>query len=400
VFIAEALRFSWDALRANRVRSVLTALGMIIGTASVILVVTIAMTGRDYILGQIEGVGSNLIYAFYEAGDNPSRGSLADFLTLEDAQAAHNEVPHIKAAAPIIIQYDRLVIEHGERDVTVIGSNLDYRVIRNLKIAAGRYFDRDDLEQRTKVCLVTEPLARKLYGSLEGSLGQKVKIHALQFTVVGTFKEGVETFGQSEITKETLLIPISVMKYFTSTTKVDQIYFSVYVPSQVGPATQRIKEVLNSRHRPGSVYRVENLAEILKAADRIGLALTAVLILISAITLVISGIGIMNIMLVTVTERTREIGIKMAVGARRHEILLQFLTESTFISVAGGMLGIAVGISIPLLVRVFVEELVIPISVVSIGVAFVVSCLVGIVFGVIPANRAAQLNPTEALRYE
>jgi len=400
VFIGEAIRFAWDALRANRVRSVLTALGMIIGNASVILVVTIAMTGRDYILGQIEGVGSNLVYAYYEAGDNPSRGTLSDHLTLEDGEAARREVPEIRAAAPIIIQYDRIVVDHGERDLTVIGSNIDYRVIRNLKIAVGRYFDRDDLAGRNKVCLITEPLAQKMFGGLEASLDQKVKIRGLQFTVIGTFREGVETFGQSEIRKETLLIPISVMRYFTTSTKVDQLYFSVDAASQVEPATQKIKAVLAARHRPGSIYRVENLAEILRAANRIGVALTVVLILISAVTLVISGLGIMNIMLVTVTERTREIGIKKAIGARRHEILLQFLTESVFMSMSGGFMGILVGVSIPLLVRVFMEELVIPISVVSIVVAFVVSCLVGVVFGVVPANRAASLAPTEALRYE
>ena len=399
MFLGEALRFSWDALRANRVRSLLTALGMIIGTASVILVVTIAMTGRDYILSQIEGVGSNLIYAFYE-GDSANRVRMADYLTLADMEAVRREVPAVRAAAAIIIQYDRMVIDHAERDVAVIGSNEDYRVIRNLKIAFGRFFDRDDIAMRNKVCLITEPLARKLFGGLEDSLERRVKIHGLQFTVIGTFKEGVETFGQSEITKETLLIPLSVMRYFSPTEKVDQLYFSVHQPSQVVPATERIKAVLAGRHRPGSVYRIENLSEILQAASRIGVALTIVLILISAVALVISGIGIMNIMLVTVTERTREIGIKMAVGARRREILLQFLTESLFLSVSGGVLGILLGVSIPLGARLFVEGLFIPISPVSIGVAFGVSCLVGVVFGIVPANRASQLHPSDALRYE
>jgi putative ABC transport system permease protein len=401
VFVAEALQFSWDALRANRVRSVLTALGMIIGTASVILVVTIALTGRDYILGQIEGVGSNLIYAFYEAGDKPiSRTALADHLTTADLEAVRHEVPHVRAAAAIIVQYDRLVVDTAEKDVTVIGTNVDYRAIRNLKIEVGRFFDEDDVTSRNKICLLTEPLAKKLYGTLEDSVGHRVKIHGLQFTVIGTFREGVETFGQSEVTKETLLIPISVMRYFDSTGKVDQLYVSVDKASNVIPATERVKEVLQNRHRPGSVYRVENLAEILKAASRIGLALTLVLILISAITLVISGIGIMNIMLVTVTERTREIGIKLAIGAKRREILLQFLTEAVVISVSGGLLGTVVGVGIPLAVRAFAGEMYVPISGVSIAVALGVSCLVGVVFGIIPANRASQLSPTEALRYE
>ncbi len=400
MFLGEAARFALDSVEANRVRSLLTALGMIIGTASVILVVTIAMTGRDYILSQIQGVGSNLIYAYYQAGENIGRQSMADHLTLADLEAIRREIPTVRAAAAIIIQYDRMVIEHAERDVSVIGTNEDFRPVRNLRILAGRFFDNEDIAARNKVCLITEPLARKLFGGLEDALEQRIKIHGLQFTVVGAFKEGVETFGQSEITKETVLIPISVMRYFTTTEKVDQIYLSVYQPSQVVATTQRVKEVLTGRHRPGSVYRVENLSEILNAASRIGMALTLVLILISAVSLIISGIGIMNIMLVTVTERTREIGIKMSVGARRHEILLQFLTESLLLSISGGIVGILLGVSVPLVVRQFVEGLVIPISKVSIVVAFGVSCLVGIVFGMIPARRAAQLQPTEALRYE
>jgi putative ABC transport system permease protein len=401
VFIGEALRFSMEALRANRVRSLLTALGMIIGTASVILVVTIALTGRDYIMGQIEGVGSNLIYAYYEAGDKPiSRTTLTDHLTIDDLAALRREVAHVKAASAIIIQYDRLTVQSNERDVTVIGTNEDYRSIRNLKLAVGRFFDADDLASRNKVCLMTEPLAKSLYGTLEDALGRRVKIHGLQFTVIGTFREGVETFGQSEIAKETLLIPVTVMRYFDPTGKLDQLYVSVDKASNVVAATERVKEVLQNRHRPGSVYRVQNLAEILKAASRIGTALTFVLILISAITLVISGIGIMNIMLVTVTERTREIGIKLAVGAKRHEILMQFLAEACVISIAGGLMGTVVGVAIPLAVRLFAGQMYIPISGISIAVALGVSCLVGVIFGMLPANRASQLRPTEALRYE
>ncbi len=401
MFVAEALRFSWDALRANRVRSLLTALGMIIGTASVILVVTIALTGRDYIMQQIEGVGSNLIYAFYEAGDKPiSRSALSDHLTVEDLQAVRQEVAHVRAAAAIIIQYDRLVVDSAERDVTVIGTNEDYRLIRNLKLAVGRFFDSDELTNRDKVCLMTEPLAKKLYGTLPDALGRRVKIHGLQFTVIGTFREGVETFGQSEVTKETLLIPITVMRYFDNSGKVDQLYVSVDKATNVVAVTERVKQVLQNRHRPGSVYRVENLSEILATAGNIGLALTIVLILISTITLIISGIGIMNIMLVTVTERTREIGIKLAIGAKRREILMQFLVEACVISMLGGLMGTAVGVAIPLAVRALAGAMYIPISGVSIAVALAVSCLVGVVFGVIPANRASQLNPTEALRYE
>jgi len=399
MFVAEAARFAVDSLRANRMRAVLTGLGMVIGTASVILVATIALTGRDYILGQIQGVGSNMIYASYEADESRNQ-SLSDFLTLEDLEAVQRQMPNLKAAAALVINYDRMMVEGRERDISVLGTNPGYRIVRNLSVLNGRFFDQEDLRLRNKVCLLTGPLARKLFGGEQEAVGQRLKVHSLQFIVLGTFKEGVETFGQSEITKETILIPITVMRYFTDSDRVDQLYFSVGRAADVVPATGQIKQILEERHRPGSVYRVENLTEILNAARRIALALTVVLILVSAVTLVISGIGIMNIMLVTVTERTREIGIKLAIGARRREILLQFLTEAVLISISGGVLGILVGLAVPLSVRLFVEGLNIPISRLSIAIAFLVSALVGIIFGMVPADRASKLKPTEALRYE
>jgi putative ABC transport system permease protein len=196
------------------------------------------------------------------------------------------------------------------------------------------------------------------------------------------------------------MMPISVMTILTGSDTVDQIYASAEAPSYVSGATNSILQVLERRHRAGAVYRAENLTQILAAAGNIALALTVVLLTISAIALIISGIGIMNIMLVTVTERTREIGLRMALGASRKAIRRQFLTEALFISIGGGLLGIVVGIGIPLTAQSFVEGLHIPISPISISIAFAVSCLVGVIFGILPAERASKLNPTEALRYE
>ena len=399
MFLAEAFRFAWDSLRVNRTRAALTCLGMLIGTASVILVATIALTGRDYILAQIEGVGSNLIYATYQADESKSR-SLADSLTLEDLEAVRRDVPAVKAATAIIINYDRMMLGGRERDISVLGTGPDFRITRNLTVLSGRFLDEEDLRARNKVCLLTGPLARKLFHGEREALDQRLRIHGVQFTVIGAFKEGVETFGQSEISKESVLIPITVMRYFSGSGRVDQLYVSVERQADVVPATAQVKRVLQMRHRPGSVYRVENLAEILQAAGRISVALTLVLILISAVTLTIGGIGIMNIMLVTVTERTREIGIRMAMGARRREIMYQFLTEAVLLSAGGGMLGILAGLAAPLAARWFVEGLKIPVSGLSIVIAFAVSGLVGVIFGMVPASRASKLNPTEALRYE
>jgi putative ABC transport system permease protein len=178
------------------------------------------------------------------------------------------------------------------------------------------------------------------------------------------------------------------------------MYVQVRTPDDVLPVTQAVQQILESRHRPGARYRVENLTAILEAASSIALILTLVLILVAAIALIISGIGIMNIMLVTVTERTREIGLRMSVGATRREILQQFLLEAVLISIGGGFLGILLGVSLPLSVRFFAEGLDIPLSWISVAAAFAVSFLVGIVFGLLPASRASRLNPTEALRYE
>jgi putative ABC transport system permease protein len=248
--------------------------------------------------------------------------------------------------------------------------------------------------------MLTEKLARRLYGSQQAAVGQRIKLHGLQFDIIGTFKERTSTFGLSELTDETILIPITVLSYFTPVERIDPIYVQARRYEDVVPLTAEVRRIIEGRHRPGARYQVENLSGILSAAQNIALILTLVLIMVSAIALVISGIGIMNIMLVTVTERTREIGVRMAVGASRREVLLQFLLEAVLISVGGGLIGILAGLSLPLSVQMFVEEVQIPISWVSVAVAFAVSLAVGLVFGLLPANRASRMNPTQALRYE
>lgn len=399
--LGEALRFSFQALRANKFRTFLTALGLVIGNASVILVVTISLTSRDYILEQIRGIGSNLISAYYEAGSLTSAEVEADFVKIADVEAVRQALgDRIVAATGVITNYDRMIIDGREFDVAVIGSDEHYPQVRNLVILAGRFMDSTDVTLRKRVAMLTERLAVRLYGSQQGAVGQILKVHGLQFTVIGTFKERTETFGLSELSSETMLIPITVIRYFTKTERVDPMYVQVKRSDEVEAVAGMVRQILESRHRPGARYRVQTLTAILETAQRIALVLTMVLVLVSAIALIISGIGIMNIMLVTVTERTREVGIRMAVGAPRKEILRQFLTEAILISLGGGLAGILLGVSGPLAVRFLVEGIEIPISALSIAVAFAVSFLVGLIFGILPANRAARLNPTEALRYE
>jgi putative ABC transport system permease protein len=401
MFIREALRFSVQSLWANKVRSFLTALGLVIGNASVILVVTISITSREIILDKIRGIGSNLIYAQYEAGTNTTAKVDADLIKMADVDAVRKQLEgRIVAATGVMTNYDRMRINGKEQDIAVIGSDDQYPLVRNLDLLAGRFLDSGDVALRQKVALLTEKLARRLYGSQSAAVGQVIKLHGLQFTVIGTFKERTETFGQAELTAETILIPITVIKYFAPVERIDPMYLQVRNAADVEPLTGVVKSILESRHRAGARYRVENLSAILDAAKNIAVVLTVVLILVSAIALIISGIGIMNIMLVTVTERTREIGLRMAVGASRRAVMEQFLTEAVVISLGGGLLGILIGISIPLSVGFFTDAFQVPVSGTSVLVAFAVSLAVGVIFGILPANRASQLNPTEALRYE
>jgi putative ABC transport system permease protein len=394
-------RFVYDTFCANKIRFLLTALGMVIGTASLILVVTIGLTGKQYILGQIQAIGANMIYVYYEGGNNAAAGTVPqDYLTIADMNAVREQVPGIRASSPMIQLYDRINIGGGkQRDVLVLGVSPEYEQVRNLQVLAGRFFDDEDLSARNKVAVITQKLAKTLYGNSEAAVGKTIILRGLPFTIVGAFRERVETFGQSEIAEDTLLIPYTVARYMTGNDHVDQIFFSMSDAADVQRGTEQIHRVIQSRHRPDSTYHVENLTQLLQVAAKTANALTAILLLIAAVTLVVSGVGIMNIMLATVNSRIREIGIRKAVGATNREIKYQFLAEAMLISLSGGILGIVIGLALPFSVR-FLTNFRIPISGLSAIIAIAVSTLVGVLFGTVPATRAAQLDPVESLRYE
>ena len=396
----EILAVSLETFRSNKVRFALTALGMVIGTASLILVVTIGLTGKEYILREINAIGANMITANYEGGTIYGGSSSNDFMTLDDMKAIRAQVPGISAASPMIQLHDQVPVPGGkERDVLILGVSSEYQYVRNLVIPAGRFFDEYDSTTRNKVADITKPLAIRLFGSEDAAVGKSIKLNGLPFTIIGTFRERVETFGQSEISDDTILIPYTVARYFTDTDAVKQLFFSMSGSERVPLATKEIGAVLQSRHRAESVYKVENLTQLLDVAAKVANALTAILLLISAVTLLVSGVGIMNIMLATVSSRIREIGVRKAVGATNNEIRLQFLTEAVLISLVGGAVGIIAGLAIPVSLRFFTDYRV-PISGLSIIIAIVVSSMVGVLFGTVPATRAAQLDPVESLRYE
>jgi len=398
--LSEILNFAYDAFSSNKLQFMLTSLAMAVGTASVILVVTIGLTGKQYILRQIQSIGANMIVADYQGGLQRI-DSTPDPMTVDDVDAVRLQVPSVVAASPTIALNDRISVGGGKQtDILVLGVAPEYRRVRNLVILAGRFFDDEDTGGRNKVGVITEKLAQKLFGSSSAAVAQVITLSGgLPFTVIGVFKESVDTFGQSEIQEDTMLIPYTVSRFFTPTNAVYEIYFSAASPQDVAPATAAIRRVLQSRHRPESVYNVQNLTQLLTVAARIADALTVILMLVALVTLLVSGIGIMNIMLATVTSRIREIGIRKAIGATNREIRFQFLAEAILISLTGGIAGIITGLALPYSLRFFTDYR-LPISGLSAIIAIFVSSIVGIIFGTVPAGRASQLDPVESLRHE
>jgi putative ABC transport system permease protein len=395
----ETVLVAIDALRANKLRAFLTMLGVVIGSACIVLVVTVSLTGRQFIIGQIESIGSNIIDA--AAVHAPGKSTPLSYeISLADMEEIRNSIPGVVEVAGTRSADATVVVDGVEHPVSLVGVTQGFQSIRHLVILNGRYFDPDDMATHNKVCLITQDLAKRVFGT-RNPVGQFIHVGELSFTVIAVFRERVETFGLSEIQINSVVIPFPLMSYYTGEDYVSTLYVSMSTLDSVAPATNRVKQLLVGRHPAGSDFIVGNLNAILGLAREISTALTYTLVIIAVIALGISGIGIMNIMLVTVTERTREIGIRRAIGARKNEILQQFLLESSIISGVGAILGVLGGLSIPVIVQPLLPgNLRVPVPWIAVVAALAVSCLTGTFFGYLPANKAAALQPTESLRYE
>ena len=396
----EIVLLAIDSFRLNQIRFALTALGMVIGTASLILVVTIGLSGRRYVLTAIQNIGTNLVWAEYAGLSDATSASARDYLTVDDMRAVEQQVPGIQAASPVLNLHQYFTSGGGrERDVLILGVNPEYPDIRRLYLTAGRFFDEQDSTTHSHAALVTERFALTQFGSPQEAVGKTVAISSVPFVIIGVFRERVATFGQSEIVDETVLIPYTVARYFTGTDAVNQIYFSMTDSGSVPWATQAIKAAIKSRHRSESVYDVDDLSAVLSMAGKTATAFSVILLMFSILTLLVSGVGIMNIMLATVRSRIREIGIRKALGATFREIQLQFLAEAVLISLSGGVVGTILAMSLQFSVALFTNYS-LQISWLSAVIAILVSCGVGIAFGTVPATRAARMDPVESLKYE
>jgi putative ABC transport system permease protein len=402
VAFRETCSLALDSFRSSKARFLLTMLGMVIGSASIILVYTLGLTGRQYALNMIASIGPNMIEMQYVGGSvaGPDNVARRDDMTLEDMNAVLERVPGIVASSPMLEIHDSISMGSGiSKDSMLLGVSPQYKEVRNLKLLAGRFFDDQDSSTHAKVAVIVKPLAKTLYGSYDAAIGQTISVRGIPLTVIGVFQESIETFGMSEVSDQTILIPYAVARYFTGTDTVKQIFFTVAQANDVEPASRRILDIIRSRHLATSVYNSFTLTQVLSVMGQIATMLTIVLTLAATITLIVSGVGIMNSMLANVQSRIKEIGIRKALGATSREIRMQFLTEAVFLSLSGGLVGTILGLALPLSVGFF-TDFSIPVSPWAALIALATSVVVGVIFGTLPANRAAKLDPVATLKYE
>jgi putative ABC transport system permease protein len=402
MMFSEVVRLAVDSFRASKTRFLLTMLGMVIGSASIILVATLGSTGKQYALDQLTSMGPNKIELQYNGGtvSGPDNTSTPDFMTLDDMQAVLEQVPGIVASSPMLEFHDNVSLGGGvTRATMLLGVAPQYRVVRNLMVVSGRFFDDQDALAHEKVAVMVKPFAIALFGTPAAAVGRTISVKGIPFTIIGVFRESFDTYGLSEISEQTLLIPYPVARYFQGTPALKEIFFTMRDAAMVFPAKDRILEIIRSRHYATSVYSAQTLTDLLSSMAKIADMLTVVLTLGAGITLIVSGVGIMNSMLANVQSRLKEIGIRKALGATSREIRLQFLTEAVFLSLSGGIIGTVIGLALPLTLGLL-TPFKIPINPWAPVFALGSSVLVGVLFGTLPANRAARLDPVQTLKYE
>ena len=401
MFTPETFETAVHRFRTHPVQMALTLAGLVVGTAAIIIIVALGLTGRTFVMAQIEGVGSHLVWAGYEGTvtSGVSR-TMEDGITDADVKAIESRTDLFSGVTPLVELHGTVSVLSRASDVSVLGTTPNYATVRkNLRILRGRFLDDDDVALRTRVCVVSHPLYRDLFGN-DDSPEKTLHTLGMTFQVVGEFDKPVDTMGQGEVTPYSIFIPVTVAWFFTPAHRVDTVFAEARDFSEIPHAATTVEELLRDRHHQGSVFKVKTMTTVIRVARTISYGLIAAFIAAAAVSVVVGGVGIMNILLASVEQRTREIGVRMSVGARRRDILQQFLLEALMLGAVGSSIGVVVGLSLPLLLKLFIQSVLIRVSGLSALLAFLFSCGVTLVFGVLPAYRAANMNPTEALRYE
>ncbi len=398
-------RAALESIRRNKSRSLLTSLGIIIGVASVVVMVGVGQGAQASIKAQIEALGTNVLMIrstfFRQAGVRGAAGS-AQRLTLDDAAALARDGEHLAGVSAVVNSRQQVIGGDGNWNTSVTGVSTDYPAIRDWSLASGQFFSERDVKSAAKVAVLGKTVADELFSGTD-PVGQQVRIGSQPFTVIGVLSgkgEGGPGGDQDDI----ILAPVTtVMNRLRGGRRIDMIMASARTARDVGAATEEVSAILRGEHRLAEGadpdFDVRTQAEIIERASSTSRTMTLLLGAIACVSLLVGGIGIMNIMLVSVTERTREIGIRLAVGARSGDILVQFLTESVVLSSAGGVLGIVLAVLLAVLLNT-VFHVTTRISPPVVFVSFLFAAAVGVLFGFFPARRAARLNPIDALRYE
>jgi putative ABC transport system permease protein len=401
----------WIALRAlmvNKMRSALTMLGIIIGVGAVIAMVAVGTGAKGRIAEQIASMGSNLLIVL--SGSSTSGGlrfgsGTVPTLNVDDAKAILTEVPAVKYVAPNLGGVAQVVFGNQNWSTLVNGTTPEVLEIRGWPLFSGRPFTQQDVDGATKVCLLGKTVVDNLFGGMD-PIGQVIRIKNVPFTVIGVLApKGQSTMGQDQ--DDTIIVPLTTAQKRLFGMQLPGMVRVIAVqakePKVMKEAEEQITDLLRQRHHiqpnQDNDFSVRNLTEVMSSAEQSASVMSLLLGAIASISLIVGGIGIMNIMLVSVTERTREIGIRMAIGAKGRDILLQFLIESSVLSMVGGILGIGIGVSGTLILSTFTQWPIL-FSMKAILLAFLFSGSVGVFFGFYPARKASLLNPIEALRYE
>ncbi len=406
--LGQAFIEALESLGANKTRSSLTILGIVIGVAAVIAMLAVGAGAQNAITGSISGIGSNLLFVF--SGNFQEEVRNPKPLTLGDADAISDEfqAPSVAAVAPVI-QGDREISFGGEKTQTTInGVTPAYQTVRNYALVEGSFITDDHMISRASVALLGPEVADRLFGHREGVVGETVRIEGQPFRVIGVLEaKGGGSFGSQD---DVVLVPFTTAQTRVirrSRERVDVLFVQATSADTVLSASDEVAQILRQRHRTAiglDDFTVFSQQDFVATAQTITNVLTIFLGGIAAISLLVGGIGIMNIMLVSVTERTREIGLRKAIGARRRDILIQFLTESSLLSLIGGIIGIGLGYTIAYVVGLVAKangtDLTPTVGMDAVLLATLFSTAVGLFFGIYPANRAANLEPVEALRYE
>lgn len=400
--IAESFQSALQSVRANKLRSFLTMLGIIIGISSVITIVSIGDGAKNFITGEFEGIGTNVINLNMNSSTDDIKKR--DYYTLEDIQMLKDKIPEVTQVVPQIGGYGSVKTENTLKHTRVSGTNADSAKLMNIKMAAGRYINEHDVDARKNVAIIDDKTAIKLFKDIEEAMGQRVKLSIgdknIDVNIIGICKDPDGNLGSAfGDMPGTMIIPITIGDSIFKNTDIGSLSVTLSDMTNADSISSTIIRLLENKHQNKDKYTIQQGFKELESVNKVLSTITAVLGAIAAISLLVGGIGVMNIMLVSVTERTREIGIRKAIGAKTRDIKIQFLMESIILCLIGGAIGTILGITFGKIASSLVHVDV-PVSIKVILLAFGFSSAVGIFFGLYPANKAAKLDPIEALRYE